>query len=258
MSFNTKINFFNVIYALFLREIQTRFGTKKMGYFWAVVEPSAQIAVFLIIKVFFFNRSMAGVDFTVFLASGFIAYNLFKNIVTQSMGAFESNKALFLYAQVKPIHTIFSRVLVEFLVFIFVSLFFLTIGWYFHSEIIPFDLLDVILAVIFFMVFAFSLGLLFAVIGSFYETFKKIINLIFTPMLFLSALFYSVDQLPPSAREYVLYNPIVHFIELIHGSYIEVLHTDYVDFEYMFLWTIIPLFLGLYFYIKAERKIQST
>lgn len=71
---------------------------------------------------------MAGVDYGVFLASGFIAYNLFKNIVTHAMGAFESNQALFLYAQVKPIHTIFARVLVEFLVFIFVSIFFLTIG----------------------------------------------------------------------------------------------------------------------------------
>ena len=258
MFFNTNINFFNVIYALFLREIQTRFGSKKMGYFWAIIEPAAQISVFLVLKVFIFKSSMPGVDFAVFLATGFIAYNLFKNLVIHSMGAFDANQALFIYAQVRPIHTIFSRLLVEFLVSIFVSIFFLTIGWYFHAEIIPDNLLNVILAVLWFMLFGFSLGLLFAVIGTFYETFRKIINLIFTPMLFLSALFYTVDQLPVNAREYILYNPIVHFIELIHGSYINVLTTDYVDFGYMFLWTIIPLFLGLYFYLKSERKIQST
>lgn len=258
MFFNTNINFFNVIYALFLREIQTRFGSKKMGYFWAIVEPSVQIAVFLVLKVFIFQTSMPGVDFAVFLASGFIAYNLFKNLVINSMGAFESNQALFIYAQVRPIHTLFARFLVEFLIFIFVSIFFLTIGWYFHTEIIPDNLLNVILAILWFALFGFSLGLLFTIIGSFYETFRKIINLIFTPMLFLSALFYTVDQLPENAREYILYNPIVHFVELIHGSYIDVLHIDYVDFRYMFFWTVIPLFLGLYFYIKSERKIQST
>jgi capsular polysaccharide transport system permease protein len=229
-----------------------------MGYFWAIVEPSAQIAVFLAVKTFLFPSSMPGVDFAVFLATGFISYNLFKGIVSNSMAAFESNQALFVYAQVKPIHTLFSRVLVDFLVFIFVSIFFLAIGWYFHTEIIPDNLLNVILAVLWFILFGFSLGLLFTVIGTFYETFRKIINLIFTPMLFLSALFYSVDQLPPVVREYILYNPIVHFVELIHGSYINVLHTDYVDFQYMFLWTIIPLFLGLYFYINSERKIVST
>lgn len=253
-----RIVFFNVIYALFLREIQTRFGTRKMGYFWAIIEPSAQIAVFLVMKVFLFNSSMGGIDFSVFLASGFIAYNLFKNILMNSMGAFESNQALFLYAQVKPIHTIFARVLVEFLIFVFISSFFLCIGWYFHSDIMPKDLLAVIFAILWFMIFAFSLGLLFAVIGTFYETFRKIINLIFTPMIFLSALFYTVDSLPPIAREYLLYNPIVHFIELVHGSYLYGLDIYYVDFNYMFLWTVIPLFLGLYFYIKTERKIQAS
>jgi capsular polysaccharide transport system permease protein len=201
---------------------------------------------------------MPGVDFTVFLATGFISYNLFKNIVTNSMGSFDANQALFVYAQVRPIHTLFSRLLVEFLIFIFVSIFFLTVGWYFHSEIIPNNLLNVILSVLWFMLFGFSLGLLFTVIGTFYESFRRVINLIFTPMLFLSAIFYTVDQLPSNVREYILYNPIVHFLELIHGSYINVLHTDYVDFQYMFLWTIIPLFLGLYFYLKSERKIQST
>ena len=258
MFFNTNINFFNVIYALFLREIQTRFGSRKMGYFWAIVEPSAQIGVFLVMKVIIIPTSMPGVDFAVFLASGFICYNLFKNILMSSMGAFQSNQALFVYAQVKPIHTIISRLLVEFLIFIFISLFFLTIGWYFHTEIIPSNLLNLILAILWFMLFGFSLGLLFAVIGNFYETFTNIVKLIFTPMLFISALFYTVDQLPSAAREYILYNPIVHFVELIHGSYIDVLHTDYVDFEYMFFWTIIPLFLGLYFYINSEKKIVAT
>ncbi len=253
-----KSNFFNVVYALFLREIQTRFGSRKMGYFWAIVEPSVQIAVFLLVKIFLFTSSMPGIDYSVFLATGFITYNLFKNIIMNAMNAFESNQALFVYVQVRPIHTILARVLVEFLIFIFISLFFLSIGWYFHSNIIPDNLLNVIIAVLWFMLFGTALGILFAVIGTFYETFKKIINLIFTPMLFLSALFYTVDQLPPAVREYILYNPIVHFVELVHGSYIDVLHTDYVDYEYMFFWTIIPLFLGLYFYLKSERKIQST
>jgi len=229
-----------------------------MGYFWAVVEPSAQIAVFLAVKVFLFPSSMPGVDFAIFLASGFIAYNLFKSIVISSMNAFQSNRGLFVYAQVFPIHTIFSRILVEFLVFIFVSIFFLTIGWYFHKEIVPDNLLNVMLAVLWFILFGFSLGLLFSVIGTFYETFKKIISLIFTPMLFLSGLFYTADQLPPVLREYLLYNPILHFLELIHGSYFNSLNTNYVDYQYILMWTIVPLFFGLFFYLKTERKIQAS
>lgn len=254
----SRFSFFNVIYALFLREIQTRFGTRKMGYFWAIVEPSAQIGVFLVVKLLLFSSSMPGVDFAVFLTSGFLTYNLFKNILSNSMGAFEANQALFLYAQVKPIHTICARVLVEFLIFIFVSTLFLFLGWYFNLNIVPQNLLLIILSILWLVIFAFSLGLLFAIIGRFYETFKTIINLMFSPLMFLSAIFYSVEHLPSSAREFVLYNPLVHFIELIHGNYIYALDTKYVDYTYISLWTIIPLFLGLYFYGKTERKIQAS
>jgi capsular polysaccharide transport system permease protein len=229
-----------------------------MGYFWAIVEPSTQIAVFAAVKLLFFGSSMPGVDFAVFLASGFLVYNLFKNILSASMSAFDANQALFIYSQVKPIHAIFARILVEFLIFIFVSLFFLCIGWYFNFDINIKNLNMILLTVLWVIIFAFSLGLLFAVIGTFYETFKKVVNLIMSPLLFLSALFYTVEQLPPAVREIILYNPVAHFMELIHGSYIEVLDTKYVDYTYIMYWTIIPLFLGLYFYINSERKIVST
>jgi len=116
----------------------------------------------------------------------------------------------------------------------------------------------VILAVVWLALFGFSLGLLSAVIGMFYEIYTKILNIIMTPLLFVSALMYTVDSLPPVLREIILYNPLVHFIEMIHGYYFNVLDTQYVDYEYMFYWTFIPLFLGLYFYKKAAKKIISS
>jgi len=75
------------------------------------------------------------------------------------------------------------------------------------------------------------------------------------PLMFISALFYSVESLPQVAREIILYNPIVHFMELIHGEYFYSLDTTYVDFIYMIIWTLIPGYLGLWLYVKTERKI---
>ncbi len=97
-----------------------------------------------------------------------------------------------------------------------------------------------------------------AVFGHFYETFAKIINVLMTPLLFVSALMYTVESLPPVLRELILYNPLVHFIEMIHGYYFKALDTQYVDYEYMLYWTLIPLYVGLFFYTKAEKRILST
>jgi capsular polysaccharide transport system permease protein len=201
---------------------------------------------------------MPGLDFAVFVASGFIVFFLFRNTLTSAMNAFESNQALFVYAQVKPIHTIISRALVEFLVSSCVFLFFFFIGWYLHFDVIIDDVLMFLLCVLWIQILGLSLGLLIAVVSTFYETLKRIVKIILSPLMFLSAIFYTVDSLPTFLREIILYNPLAHFMELLHGSYFHVLDTHYVDYEYMIYWTIIPLFLGLYLYLKTEKKIQST
>lgn len=250
-------NFFNVINALFLREIQTRFGSRKMGYFWAIVEPSVQILIFSFIHSAI-GTNNTGFDIAVFIAVGFLTYNLFKNVMTSCMNSFDANKALFNYRQVRPIHAIFSRILVEILIFTFVSSVFLFIGWYLEFDYSVKDLLFVMLLIIWFLIFGASLGLLFATIVSFYETFQKIVNLSMMPLLFISGLFYSLKDIPEELRNILLYNPILHFIEAIHGHYINVLDDRYVDYTYMICWTLLPMFFSLYIYLKAERKIITT
>lgn len=244
--------------ALFLREVQTRFGTKKMGYFWAIFDAMLMVLVFAGLKAAIAEKSMPGVDFPVFLATGFLAFFLWKNIVSRSMAAFESNQGLFAYKQVKPFDTIVTRVILEILVSTVATLVFIVIGLYLNFDIAVKDFNMVILAVLWLCLFGFGLGLMSAVFSYFYETFGKVMNIIMTPLLFISALMYTVDSLPPILREIILYNPLVHFIEMIHGFYFHALDTRYVDYEYMMYWTVLPLFIGLFFYIKSEKRILSS
>lgn len=247
-----------VVSALFLREVQTRFGTKKLGYFWALFDAMLMVLVFGALKSMVARSAMPGIDFPVFLAGGFLAFFLFKNIVSRSMNAFEANEALFSYSQVRPIDTIFARILLEVLVSAMATSVFLFIGLYFDFEMKVQDFNMVILAVSWFVLFAFGIGLLSAVLGSFYENFKKIVNVLMTPLFFISGLMYTVESLPPLLRELILYNPLIHFIEMLHGYYFSALDTSYVDYAYMFYWTFIPLFAGLYLYIRTEKKIIAS
>lgn len=250
--------FKSVITALFLREVQTRFGTKKLGYFWAIFDAMLMVLVFAGLKAAIAERSMPGVDYPVFLASGFLAYFLWKNIVSRSIDAFNANAALFVYKQVKPFDTVFTRVLLEILVSTMATLVFIIIGLYFEYDIAVENFNMVIAAVVWLILFGFGVGLMSAVFSHFYETFGKLLKVIMTPLLFISALMYTVESLPPILREIIVYNPLVHFIEMIHGYYFVALDTKYVDYEYMLYWTLLPLYIGLYFYVKGEQRILST
>jgi capsular polysaccharide transport system permease protein len=250
--------FKSVVIALFLREVQTRFGIKKLGYFWAIFDPMTQIIMFALIKTALSDRSMPGIDYPVFLATSFLTFNFFKAVMTTSMNAFDANRALFSYRQVKPFDTIVARFFVEFLVMSMAIIVFICVGLYFNLDVGVKDLSMVLFAVLWLGVFAFGIGILFAVIGTFYETFTKIVGVISTPLFFTSGLMYTAESLPQVVRDILLYNPVMHFIEMIHGNYFAVLNARFVDYNYMLFWTITPLFIGLYFYSRSEKKILSS
>jgi len=259
MNKRTSIEIFkSVVLALFLREVQTRFGTKKLGYFWAVFDAMFMVLIFAGLKSAISSKSMPGLDFPVFLATSFLAFFLWRNIVSQSMHAFEANKALFAYKQVKPFDTIVTRVLLELLVSSVATLIFIGIGLYMGLDISVKNFNMVMLAVVWLCIFGFALGLMNAVFAYFYEFYAKIVNVLMAPLMFVSAIMYSVDSLPPVLRKIILYNPLTHFIEMIHGYYFHPLTTQYVDYEYMLYWTLIPLWIGLFFYKRSEKRILSS
>lgn len=246
----------SVIYALFLREVNVRFSAGTMGYFWVIFEPLLQLSIFVTVKVMLFGTS-SSLDYPVFITLGFIGFNFFKHFVDQSMGAFASNKGLYAYKQVKPIDTIISRLLVELLVTFIITFIFILVGFYFGFDMNIQNLGMLLLTFLWLTLFSVSFGLFMAVIATFYDSFKKVVKLVLSPLMFISAVFYSMRDMPQKLQDILYYNPVAHFMELLHANYFIVLDDGFVDYNYILLWTIIPLYLGLWFYRKLEKKIVS-
>ena len=171
------------------------------------------------------------------------------------MDLFESNFTIYSYKQIRPIHSLFALYLVEFIVIFFIAVFLLAVGFVLQRDLTVEHFTMVLFAFLWLTFFAFSVGLVLSVLAHFFKGIRKIVNLMFLPLMFLSALFYSVDSLPYLFREYILWNPLVHFMEMLHGNYFEALDTSYVSYPYMFFWTFLPLWIGLYLYRLLEKKI---
>jgi capsular polysaccharide transport system permease protein len=244
--------------ALFLRELYMRLTTSRMGLFWTFFEPFYQVAFFVTIKIFIFGRESDNFDYVVFVTIAIVPFILFKNIIHTSLGAFTANKNLFVYKQVKPIDTILARVLLEVFISSMVMTVLIIIAFYFNFDTNPENLALVSFVYIWIVFFAFSLGIFLAVLNSYTNVVAHIVKMSLMGLILLSAIFYTVNMLIPEIRVYILYNPLTHFIELIHAAYFYTVDDTYVNYTYMILWTIIPLNLGLWFYVKLEKKIIST
>ena len=248
----------SVIKALFLRELNTKMSVGRLGLFWTFFEPFMQVSMFVLIRVIIVGGSGgSNFDYTVFMASGFIAFNMFRNILSGSTGSFTANKGLFSYKQVKPIDTIIARVLVEVFITSIIILMFVFIGFFFQYEFVPQNLLMVFFGYLWLMLFSFAVGLVVAVGSTFFVSIGKLVGIFSFGLMIFSAVFFPMISIPPEAQEILLYNPLVHFMEMIHGYYMYELDDRFVDYRYMALWTITPLFMGTWLYIKLEKRIIS-
>ena len=234
-----------------------RFSVSKSGLFWTFFEPFMQVFIMVLIKIILFGKSGDNFDFAAFLALNFTAYNMFRNILTKSMGSFTANKALFVYKQVKPIDTIIARVMVEVFVTGTIIIAFVLIGMYFGFDLNVKHLPMVAIGFLWLILFAFSFGLFVAVSNTFYPSIGKTINIFMIFLMFGSAVFYAIEMLPNQIQTLLLYNPLTHFMEMIHGYYFYTLDDNFVDYNYMILWTLLPLYIGLIFYRKLEERIIS-
>jgi len=246
----------SVLYALFLREVAVRFSAGKLGYFWVIFEPLMQISIFVMVKVLLFGNNST-LDYPVFITLGFIAFNLFRHLVDRSMSAFKANKGLYAYKQVKPIDTLIARLLVEILVTGIIVVVFVGAGFYLGADMNVENLGMLILGFIWLILFSVSFGLLIGILGLFFDSFQKVVKLVLSPLMFVSAIFYSMQDMPQALQEILYYNPLVHFMEMLHANYFYALNDNFVDYSYLLIWTIVPMYISLWLYQKLEKGIIS-
>ncbi|WP_228273458.1 ABC transporter permease [Acinetobacter faecalis] len=247
------------IRALLLRELQTRFGQYRLGYVWVLLEPLLSIGIMIFLFGTVMQRTLPGMEYEIFLLNGIIPFFMFRSGVTQALSATQSNKGLFSYRPVKPIDALLARIFLEFLLkfiaYIFFSLAFLWFGYSISFEDIPALLFYWVLLFVFMMAF----GLIFMVIGDFSKEVGKFLSVGFLILYLLSGILYSIHIIPVQYREYLLWNPLIHIIELMrHAVAPNYELVSGINLTYFILWIIGTMFIGLVLYKRFERHMVKS
>ncbi len=184
------------IRALFLRELQTRFGHYRIGYVWALLEPALNVGLMLFVFGAVVKRVLPGIDYVVFLLNGILPFYAFMRATTQAIPAIESNRGLLSYRSVKPIDTIFARTSLEFLLYFscYIIINFILI-WLEFS--ISFSHIPTLLFY-WLCLFVFSLGFacIMMVIGELSSEIGKFISSIFVIVYFMSGAMFPLHYVP--------------------------------------------------------------
>lgn len=207
-----------VIYALMIRESRTRYGKTDLGYLWAIIDPTIQLAVFWILFTILGRVIPVPATMPVFLITGILPYFFWRNCVGRGASAAQSNIPLLTYPQVKVIDVVIARVLLDFATFVIVTaifvigLRFLT-GQPFTSWVrVPMLLATAVLGLFY---FSFCSAVFSSSLARIWPIWPEIFGYLSRPLYFASGIFFTLQQLPTGFRGLGQYLPTANMLEWI-------------------------------------------
>jgi capsular polysaccharide transport system permease protein len=106
-------------------------------------------------------------------------------------------------------------------------------------------------------VFSISVGLLFSIAAAFVPEVDKIKSILTRPLMFISCIFFSLQDIPEKFWPFLTWNPLVHFNELARYACFESYGHKGVSLSFVVEITIATLFLSLAVYHISWKKLLS-
>jgi len=234
-----------VLRALLKRVVITRFGKYQLGFFWMVFEPLLGTIVLGVLIGSIAQRTVPEIPYPLFLLQGFLLLKLFTSPMKSGVTGVGANSGLTVYPNVKPLDPILARFLFDLLVVVFSMVLFISVSMWMGIRVSLGNLHVVFACYFITWCMGCGLGLIFGVASAHFKETEKIVTVIQRPLIFISAVLTPLASLPPIAQKYLLYNPLVHTIELSRNAFFPAYDASLVDISYPCTVAIIVLAFGL-------------
>jgi len=190
-----------------------------------------------------------------FMLVGFICFGMFRDPWGSMQSAISNSRNLLTFPQVTTFDVIMARGILGILVSFFVLGFLLYMAHLAGFEVRVERPLGVLMVCGLLCVFGLGVGFLFASLEPLIPSIKQFGSQVLgRPLYFSSGLFFTIDSIPAAIREYLLYNPVLHMIELVRGEFFYEFETSYGSWSYASLWAFSTLALGLLVHQAVHKR----
>jgi capsular polysaccharide transport system permease protein len=239
----------DVIYALLLRELSSRFGKSRGGFLWVLFEPIAHLLVPIFIFGFIRQRLMPGVDYPVFLVYGFLPFLLFKAICLQIVNGVNAGQGLLSYRQVLLMDVFIAKALAHCVIQAIVFILVLSGLAMFGYEVLPARPIELAGVLALTVILGFGLGVVFAALTSLVPDARPVIQVMFMPLYFASGILFPVARFPDQWVQWMAINPVLHLVELTRVTGIERYEPmEFLSLTYPLLLALVVTIVGLMLY----------
>lgn len=245
-----------IITALVMREMTTRYGRRGLGFAWVIGEPLVFCFGVLILWTLTKPAYEHGIRLAPFVMTGYMSLILTRHFISLLASALQANLGLMYHRQIAPLHIFFSRVVLELGgatgAFVVVYAVLLALG----QVSLPHDYLLLYAGWLLLAWVSMGFALVLTGLAMRYEVMERLVPVISYILIPISGAFYMVSWMPAGLREFVLYVPFVHPIEMIRAGVFGEFVLTYYDAPYALFVGAIMNILGLLIISTSRDRIE--
>lgn len=195
---------------LIKRDFKKKYKRTVLGMGWSVLAPLAELLVMALVFSQFFGRDTP--HYIIYLFCGRLVFSFFTEATNGGMGTIVGNAAIFTKANVPKYLFLFSRNLQACINFaLILAIFFLFCA--FDGIIFTWKFLLLAYPISFLILFNVGMGMILSALFVFFRDMKYLYSIFTQLLMYLSAIFYTVDRFPSHVQPLFMLNPLFCFID---------------------------------------------
>ena len=200
------------------RDFKKKYKRTVLGMVWSVLSPLLTLLVMKLVFTQFFGRTTP--HFTIYLFCGNLVFSYFSESTSQGMASLMGNASIFTKVNVPKYLFLFSKnvqTLINFglslcVFFVFCVLDQITFTWKFILLLYPIACL---------VLFNIGVGLVLSALFVFFRDIQYLWSVFTMLLMYMSAIFYTIDNYSPMVQNLFLLNPVYLFIRYFRKIVIE-------------------------------------
>ena len=224
---------------------------------WAVLDPVLTIAILTLVFSGIAHVPPLGRSFTLFFATGYAAFYMYRSTSDQVASAIDANRALLNYPVVRPYDAVIGRIVLQVATLFVVNLLLFGGLWF----VVPFEQIDlgpILLASLIAIVLGAGVGASNIVWFHLSSPYQQVWGIINRPAFIISGVFFLPDTVPHPFREYLLWNPLVHVVGLFRTGFYPTYRANYVDMPYIVGLAVFAIVFGLFLIWLFDAKLRES
>lgn len=194
------------------RDFKQKYKRTVLGMWWSVLSPLLTLLVMRLVFTQFFGRNMP--HYTTYLFAGNLMFSYYREATTGGMNALMANKHIFtkinvpkyIFLLTKNVSAVINFGLTLLVFFLFAAIDGVAFSWKFITILYP---------ILCLMVFNIGVGLILSALFVFFRDISYLYDVFTMLLMYMSAIFYTVDSYSPAIQRVFLLNPVYCAIKYV-------------------------------------------